>query len=110
MIKLIKTEKNIVENVLKGKGVYRSPWIKLSDKLNDSRTQFLESMIKLYLAGLIRYDIEHDIEISGPHKEPRYKRYVLKLDKKTSLKELKTILKEGKFYNDKQDTTKTRRV
>ena len=109
MIKLNKPEKEIVSSVVKGKGVFKSPWIKLSDSQTDKRANFLDSMVKLYLAGLIRYDIEHDIEISGPHKEPNYKRYVLTIDKHISLKDLKKILKEGK-YSGQQNITKDKRV
>ena len=56
-----------------------------------------DNIVKLYLKGLLTFQREYDIDWVGPSNEHqvRFKWYVITLDKKKTLKDIKKVLKEG---------------
>ena len=92
MLKLNKKQKEILKNLVKGKGHFKTL---TTPKEKDEN--IIEDIVKLYLKGLVSFQREYDIDWVGPSNEHqvRFKWYVITLDKKKTLKDIKKVLKEG---------------
>lgn len=91
-MKLNAKEKNILKLLIQGKGQFKTPTIS-----KDSYEKNLDDIVKLYLKGLLTFQREYDIDWVGPSNEHqvRFKWYVITMDKKKTLKDIKKVLKEG---------------
>ena len=94
MLKLNKKQKEILKNLVKGKGHFKTPTTP-----KEKNENIIEDIVKLYLKGLVSFQREYDIDWVGPSNEHqvRYKWYVITLDKKKTLKDIKQILKTGRY-------------
>ena len=92
MLKLNKKQKEILKNLVKGKGHFKTL---TTPKEKDEN--IIEDIVKLYLKGLVSFQREYDIDWVGPSNEHqvRYKWYAITLDKKKTLKDIKQVLKAG---------------
>ena len=91
-MKLNAKQKKLLKLLVQGKGQFKTPTIpkeKTEKNLND--------IVSLYLKGLLTFQREYDIDWVGPSNEHqvRFKWYVVTLDKKKTLKDIKKVLKEG---------------
>ena len=93
-MKLLKKHKDILQEVVKGKGEFKTPTVP-----KEHSEPILDDLVKLYLQDLIVFNREYDIPIIGPSNEHRvrYKWYVVTMNKKKTLKDLKQIIKDGKI-------------
>jgi len=93
-MKLLKKHKEILQMVVKGKGVFKTPTV----PKNHSET-ILDDLVKLYLQDLIVFNREYDVPSFGPSSEHkvRYKWYVVTMNKKKTIKDLKKVIKDGKI-------------
>jgi len=91
-MKLNAKQKELLKLLVKGKGQFKTPTIP-----KDQSETILNDIVKLYLKGLISFQREYDIPWIGPSNEHkvRYKWYVITVDKKKNLKDIKNVLKEG---------------
>ena len=92
-MKLLKKHKEILQEVVKGKGQFKTPTVP-----KDHSETILDDLVKLYLQDLIVFNREYDIPYIGPTNEHkvRYKWYVVTINKKRTLNDLKKIIKAGK--------------
>lgn len=92
-MKLLKKHKEILNMVIKGKGQFKTPTVP-----KDHSDNIVEDLVKLYLKDLIVFNREYDIPYIGPSNEHkvRYKWYVVTINKKKTLKDLKQVVKNGK--------------
>ena len=92
-MKLLKKQKEILQEVVKGKGEFKTPTVP-----KEHSESILDDLVKLYLQDLIVFNREYDIPIVGPHNEHKVRRkwYVVTINKKKTLKDLKNIIKAGK--------------
>jgi|TARA_B110000438_G_scaffold76262_1_gene76403 hypothetical protein len=93
-MKLNYKQKEILKLLIKNKGQTRTqmmPKGKYEKRLDD--------IVKLYLKGLLNFQKKYDIDIVGPINEDKVKFYwyELMIDKKKTIKDLKTIVKEGRI-------------
>jgi len=90
MIKLNKVQKDILNKLIKGKGQFKTDTI----KKEKSDGNILADIVKLYLHGLLTFQREYDIPWIGPSNEHkvRYKWYVITIDRKKTIKDLKDVL------------------
>ena len=98
-MKLLKKHKEILQMVVKGKGEFKTPTVP-----KDHSETILDDLVKLYLQDLIVFNREYDVPIIGPHNEHtvRYKWYVVTINKKKTLNDLKKIIKGGKVEEAKK--------
>ena len=91
-MKLNAKQKELLKLLVKGKGQFKTPTIP-----KDQSEIILNDIVSLYLKGLISFQREYDIPWIGPSNEHkvRYKWYVITVDKKKNLKDIKNVLKEG---------------
>ena len=91
-MKLNAKQKEILSLLVKGKGQFKTPTI----KKDDSEKGF-DDIVKLYLKGLLTFQREYDIDLVGPSNQHmvRFKWYVLNIDKKKTIKDIKNVIKEG---------------
>ncbi len=91
-MKLSAKEKELLKLLVKGKGQFKTPTIS-----KEKSEKNLNDIVSLYLKGLLTFQREYDIDWVGPSNEHqvRFKWYVVTLDKKKTLKDIKKILKEG---------------
>ena len=91
-MKLNAKQKQILEELIKTKGSFKTATI----KKNDTEKGF-DDIVKLYLKGLLTFQREYDIDWVGPSNEHmiRFKWYVITMDKKKTLKDIKSVIKEG---------------
>tara|TARA_B100001996_G_scaffold275766_1_gene216463 strand:+ start:641 stop:925 length:285 start_codon:yes stop_codon:yes gene_type:complete len=91
-MKLNAKQKELLKLLVKGKGQFKTPTIP-----KDQSEIILNDIVSLYLKGLISFQREYDVPWIGPSNEHkvRYKWYVITLDKKKSLKDIKSVIKEG---------------
>ena len=91
-MKLSAKQKEILSLLVKGKGQFKTPTIpkKQSEKN-------LDDIVSLYLKGLLTFQREYDVDWVGPSNEHkvRFKWYVLTIDKKKTIKDIKNVIKEG---------------
>ena len=92
-MKLSAKQKEILSLLVKGKGQFKTPTI---PKQQSEKT--LDDIVSLYLKGLLTFDKKHEIDYVGPSNEHmvRFKWYVLAIDKKKKIKDIKNVIKEGK--------------
>ena len=90
-MKLLKRHKDILNKLIKGKGQF------ITDRIKKEQTDgnTLSDIVKLYLQGLLTFQREYDIPWVGPSNEHkvRYKWYVITIDKKKTIKDLKQVIK-----------------
>jgi len=93
-MKLLKKHKEILQEVVKGKGQFKTPTVP-----KDHSETILDDLVKLYLQDLIVFNREYDVPYIGPTNEHkvRYKWYVVTINKKKTLKDLKKVIKDGKI-------------
>ena len=92
-MKLSTKQKELLKLLVKGKGQFKTPTIpKLQSEKN------LDDIVSLYLKGLLTFQREYDVDWVGPSNEHkvRFKWYVLTIDKKKTIKDIKNVIKEGK--------------
>ena len=91
-MKLSTKEKELLKLLIQGKGQFKTPTIS-----KDSYEKNLDDIVKLYLKGLLTFQRKYDIDWVGPSNEHqvRFKWYVITMDKKKTLKDIKKVLKKG---------------
>jgi len=92
-MKLSAKQKEILSLLVKGKGQYKTQTIP-----KDRNENKLDDIVSLYLKGLLTFDKKHEIDYVGPSNEHmvRFKWYVLAIDKKKTIKDIRNVIKEGK--------------
>jgi hypothetical protein len=98
-MKLLKKHKEILQEVVKGKGEFKTPTIP-----KEHSEPILDDLVKLYLQDLIVFNREYDVPYIGPHNEHKVRRkwYVVNINKKRTLNDLKKIIKAGKVEDTKK--------
>ena len=93
-MKLLEKHKEILQEVVKGKGYWRTATVP-----KNHSDGILDDLVKLYLQDLIVFNREYDVPSFGPSSEHkvRYKWYVVTINKKKTLKDLKKVIKDGKI-------------
>ena len=96
MAKLLKKQKEILQEVVKGKGYFKTPTV---PKDHIDKKTILETLVQLYLKGLLTFQRQYDVPLIGPANEHkvRFKWYDVMIDKKKSVKDLKKVIKDGKI-------------
>ena len=91
-MKLNAKQKELLKLLVKGKGQFKTTTI---TKENSEKN--LDDIVSLYLKGLLSFQREYDVDWVGPSNEHkvRFKWYVITLDKKKTLKDIRKVLKEG---------------
>ena len=91
-MKLSAKQKEILSLLVKGKGQFKTPTIP-----KDHSENKLDDIVSLYLKGLLTFQREYDVDWVGPSNEHkvRFKWYVLTVDKKKTIKDIKNVIKEG---------------
>ena len=91
-MRLDKKSKEILQELVKGKGYFKTPTVP-----KDHTDGTVNLLVPLYLKGLLTFQREYDIDWVGPSNEHkvRFKWYVITLDKKKTLKDIKSVIKEG---------------
>ena len=94
IMKLSTKEKKLLKLLIQGKGQFKTPTIS-----KDSYEKNLDDIVKLYLKGLLTFQREYDIDWVGPSNEHqvRFKWYVITMDKKKTVKDLKKVIKDGQI-------------
>ena len=92
-MKLNAKQKEILSLLVKNKGQFKTPTIP-----KDHSEKNLDNIVSLYLKGLLTFERKYDIEYVGPSNEHmvRFKWYILNIDKKKTIKDIKNVIKEGK--------------
>ena len=91
-MKLNAKQKELLKLLVKGKGQFQTTVIpKTSTEKN------FNDIVQLYLKGLLSFERKYDIEYVGPSNEHmvRFKWYIVTMDKKKTLKDIKSVIKEG---------------
>jgi hypothetical protein len=93
-MKLNAKQKQILEELIKTKGSFKTATIK-----KDDTEKGFDDIVKLYLKGLLNFQRKYDIDLVGPSNEHmvRFKWYLITLDKSKTLKNIKKIVKDGKL-------------
>ena len=91
-MKLNTKQKEILKLLVKGKGQFKTPTVP-----KDHYEKNLDDIVKLYLKGLLTFQREYDIDLVGPSNQHmvRFKWYIVTIDKKKTLKDIKSVIKEG---------------
>ena len=91
-MKLNAKQKELLKLLVKGKGQFKTPTIP-----KEHSEKNLDNIVSLYLKGLLSFQREYDIDCVGPSNQHkvRFKWYVITLDKKKTLKDIKSVIKEG---------------
>lgn len=94
MAKLLKKQKEILQEVVKGKGYYKTATVP-----KNHSEKILDDLVNLYLKDLIVFNREYDVPSFGPSSEHkvRYKWYVVTINKKKTIKDLRKVIKDGKI-------------
>ena len=92
-MKLNAKQKNLLKELVKSKGQFKTPTIKKEDT-----EKGFDDIVKLYLKGLLTFQREYDIDLVGPSNQHmvRFKWYVLTIDKSKTLKDIRSVIKAGK--------------
>jgi hypothetical protein len=93
-MKLNAKQKEILKLLVKGKGQFKTPTVP-----KDHYEKNLDDIVKLYLKGLLTFQREYDIPLIGPSNQHmvRFKWYVITMDKKKTLKDIRKVVKDGKL-------------
>ena len=96
MKKLDKKSKEILQMLVKGKGYFKTPTV---PKDHTDKTSVLDILVPLYLKGLLTFQRQYDVPLIGPANEHmvRFKWYDVMIDKKKTIKDLKKVIKNGKY-------------
>ena len=91
-MKLNAKQKELLKELVKGKGQFKTPTIP-----KEQNEKNLNDIVSLYLKGLLTFQREYDIDWVGPSNEHmvRFKWYIVTMDKKKTLKDIKSVIKEG---------------
>ena len=91
-MKLNAKQKDLLKELVKSKGQFKTPTIK-----KDDTEKGFDDIVKLYLKGLLTFQREYDIDWVGPSNEHmiRFKWYVITMDKKKTIKDIKGVIKDG---------------
>ena len=91
-MKLNAKQKELLKLLVKGKGRFKTPIIP-----KDHSEKNLDDIVSLYLKGLLTFEKKHDIDLVGPSNEHmiRFKWYVITMDKKKTIKDIKGVIKVG---------------
>ena len=91
-MKLNAKQKELLKELVKGKGQFKTPTIP-----KDHSEKNLENIVQLYLKGLLSFRMKNEIDLVGPSNEHmvRFKWYIVTMDKKKTLKDIKSVIKEG---------------
>ena len=92
----MKKHKEILNELIKGKGYWKTPTVPKDYK---DKTSVLDTLVPLYLKGLLTFQRQYDIPLIGPSNEPRVilKWYDVMIDKKKTIKDLKKVVKDGQI-------------
>ena len=92
IMKLNAKQKELLKLLVKNKGQYKTPTIP-----KEQHEKNLNDIVTLYLKGLLTFQREYDVDWVGPSNEHkvRFKWYVITMDKKKTIKNIKSVLKEG---------------
>ena len=95
-MKLLKAHKDILNDLVKAIGYFKTPTV---PKDHIDKKTILETLVQLYLKGLLTFQRQYDIPLIGPANEHkvRFKWYDVMIDKKKSIKDLKKVIKDGKI-------------
>ena len=87
-------QKEILKLLVKGKGQFKTPTVP-----KDHYEKNLDDIVKLYLKGLLTFQREYDIDLVGPSNQHmvRFKWYIVTIDKKKTLKDIRKVVKDGKL-------------
>ena len=96
MKKLDKKSKEILQMLVKGKGMFKTPTV---PKDHTDKVSVLDILVPLYLKGLLTFQRQYDIPLIGPSNEHmvRFKWYDVMIDKNKTIKDLKKVIKDGKI-------------
>ena len=85
-----------MKDLIKCKGYFKTPTV---PKDHIDKKTILETLVQLYLKGLLTFQRQYDIPLIGPANEHkvRFKWYDVMIDKKKSVKDLKKVIKDGKI-------------
>ena len=91
-MKLSVKQKELLKELVKGKGQFKTPTIP-----KDHSEKNLENIVQLYLKGLLSFRMKHEIDLVGPSNEHmvRFKWYIVTMDKKKTIKDIKNVIKAG---------------
>ena len=91
-MKLNTKQKDLLKLLVKGKGQFKTPTIP-----KEHSEKNLDDIVSLYLKGLLTFERKYDIEYVGPSNEHmiRFKWYVLNIDQKKTIKDIKNVIKVG---------------
>ena len=95
-MKLLKQHKEILQELVKGKGYFKTPTV---PKDHVDKKGITELLVNLYLKGLLTFQRQYDVPLIGPANEHkvRFKWYDVMIDKKKTIKDLKKVVKDGKI-------------
>jgi hypothetical protein len=93
-MKLLKKHKEILNELIKGKGYFKTPTVPKNHQEN-----ILDDLVNLYLKDLLVFNREYDVPSFGPSSEHkvRYKWYTVTMSKTRTIKDLKKVVKDGKI-------------
>jgi hypothetical protein len=93
-MKLNSKQKELIKLIIKGKGQAKTQMIP-----KGKYEKNLENIVTLYLKGVLIFQKKYDIDLVGPANEDKvkYQWYILMMDKKKTLNDLKIMVKEGKI-------------
>jgi hypothetical protein len=91
-MKLLKKHKDILQAVVKGKGIAKTKFIPREETIKE-----MDTVVELYMADILLFKSVSELEITGPKKQPRYKALQLSLHPKMDLNTLKKIIKKGVY-------------
>ena len=92
IMKLNAKQKELLKCLVKNKGQFKTPTIP-----KEQHEKNLDDIVSLYLKGLLTFQREYDVDWVGPSNEHkvRFKWYVITMEKKKTIKNIKSVLKEG---------------
>jgi hypothetical protein len=93
-MKLLKKHKDILNELIKGKGYWKTPTVPKNHQEN-----ILDDLVNLYLKDLLVFNREYDVPSFGPSSEHkvRYKWYTVTMPRTKTIKDLKRVVKDGKI-------------
>jgi|TARA_B000000557_G_scaffold165423_1_gene134407 hypothetical protein len=95
-MKLLKKHTDILKELIKGKGFFRTPTVPYK---HTDKKEVLDLLVQLYLKGLLTFQRQYDVPLIGPSNEHkvRFKWYDVMIDKKKTISDLKQVVKHGKI-------------
>ena len=92
IMKLNAKQKELLKCLVKNKGQFKTPTIP-----KEQHEKNLDDIVTLYLKGLLTFQKKYDIDLVGPTNEHmvRFKWYIVTMDKKKTIKDIKGVIKDG---------------